>query len=92
MSSSLLQTLDTVLYADAVAWNQSLLACGTYQLQEEERVRKGGVLLYKLLKGTNDSTVDKRYFCDRACNRPMSRDWPFSSVFYIVLCNFSSAW
>ena len=43
-----MQSIDTVLFADAVAWNGDLLACGTYQLHEESKVRKGSVLLYLL--------------------------------------------
>lgn len=42
------QTFDTYLFADCVAWNESILACGTYQLHEESKTRKGGVLIYEL--------------------------------------------
>ena len=53
-----MQSIDTVLFADAVAWNHGdLLACGTYQLHEESGVRKGSVLLYLLEENQNVNGV-----------------------------------
>ena len=56
MAVTHVQSLDTSLYADAVAWNGDVLACGTYQLQEDAGIRNGGVLLYRLNKTQNGNT------------------------------------
>ncbi len=48
------QSLDTGLCADAVAWNGELLACATYQLDEKVDKRRGGVLLYRLHKNEGE--------------------------------------
>ncbi len=44
--------VDTVLTADSVEWCPSseledILACGTYQLNQEENLRVGSLTLYK---------------------------------------------
>ncbi len=59
MAVTHVQSFDTLLYSDAVAWNGDLLACGTYQLQEDVGVRKGGVLLYKHIKTQNNKDTKR---------------------------------
>ena len=60
MVTTQLQSLDTVLHADTVAWCTGLqdgdfLACGTYQLHEDTGCRKGGVHLYNLYYEMNET-------------------------------------
>ena len=60
------QRLDTVLTADAVEWchhhsYRSVLACGTYQLNERTGEREGNVQLYRLESGENWCVCSRRF-------------------------------
>ncbi len=57
MCTHVLEEVDTLLTADAVEWCpapglEGVLACGTYQLNQQEGTRIGSLLLFNWDEGT----------------------------------------